>query len=450
MSSCLRALALAALASSAAGAVTSRLVLHNTNKKTWYGTSAVATTADPAAPVLLATSWVFPPYEVAALLNGTGTAWASDPVPTERQMFSIYAGATAVTDPTANNVVAAWTTKAESVLGNCTITVFNAKLGPAASPHAWTAFLWRDVCSDVNLDTIYSSAAISADGKTVVAVAFDANANVTVNAYDGPTGALLWRRFYAPTAAQQQYWTNNGVSISADGNWVTFNAGDVSADIPVYVLAARTGAPRSATQLTSSDELQGVLSFDGQYTVTASGAAASAQLWRWDAASGAYASVGVARAPQGAWYLLEADVSFDPDADKWYVGLAYQATDLTRAAFLIYDAANFTDDAAVTAYVSPVNNNGFDCSGITIACTASLCAAAKWQGDGEPTLLLLDAHAPGGLVWNASTPGSMLSVSFAAGPDPTRLYLGAAGCSTQSVCSDPGADAFLYELAFHA
>lgn len=452
---CALALALAALAAlpRAHGAVTGTLVLHNVNAATWYGTSAVATTPDPATPVLLATSWVFQPYEVAALLNGTGTLWVSDPLPAERQMFSIYSSASAVVGPTDNNVVAAWTTKSTGVLGNCSINVFNAQLGPARSPLAWSAFLYRDTCGDVNLDTIYSSAAMSDDGATVVAVAFDASMNVTVQAFDGPTGELLWRRYYAPTTpAQQQYWVNNGVSISGDGEWVSFNAGDASAEIPVYVLAARTGAPRSPQPLTSSDELQIVLSFDAQFTVTASGAAASAQLWRWDSASGAYASAGVARAPQGSWYLLEADISFDPAADKWYVGLAYQSTDLDRAAFFIYDAADFRDNAAVASYISPVNNNGYDCSGITITCYASLCAAAKWQGDGEPTLLLLDAHAaPGaGPVWNASTPGSMLSVSLAAGPDPSSVFLGAAGCSTHSVCTDPGADAFLYLLTISA
>jgi hypothetical protein len=440
-------------------------VAYTSDKRTLFGSSAVIPRANASDPALLTASWVYDPLEIVAIDGGGSNAplWRLDTSKLGRQMWSVRGGAYAATAPGKLNAAAHWIDKDDGITGNCSLAVFDAARSPEApGGNGWRTTLDAERCALVNLAISPASYVdLSVDGSLVVAMAVDAQVNVTVFAFDAQTGRSRWSRSVAPTPAQREQWTFSGVHVSADAQLVTWSCGEVGAAgaIRQYVVSAKDGAD-AAPPLHVDAALEPPLSPDGEYTAASFASPCGgdrARVLRRNATGGggAYEPVGAAfidgpAADGSCWYLMQAALTFDPASARTFASFAWSSTSLNAAAVTMYDV-DAIEKGPLASYVSPVSTGGMDSSGAVLACFERLCVFGGYPGSGvaQPTVVLIDASAAGP-VWSVATNGSVIDVSIAPAYVPETYFVSASGCTTPSICTGPGAEASLWTVSFTA
>lgn len=309
----------------------------------------------------------------------------------------------------------------------------------------------------VNLETDWVNAEISLDGRVVVATSIAFNpvptglCTVTLACWDGQTGVERWRRrFQAPNASISQYWGNRGVAISDDGEWVAATIGAwFQEEVPTLVFSSITGELRSSSPPRNVVPTQPFISADGGFVLT-TGDGGNARVNLWIDTVQAYQLTGEIRPPfAGDWYLGGASFARSRTSlgvVQDILGLAWASSDLRRNLVAVYDT-NQSPFELLSSYVSQPSTR-LAVADATIHCHLRLCAAGLWVGDNTsaPSVVVLsaDIKTP---VFEFATGGSVQSTTLAPGPDAASMYLAAAGCSTPSVCTGPGGNAFLWKLS---
>ena len=93
--------------------------------------------------------------------------------------------------------------------------------------------------------------------------------------------------------------------------------------------------------------------------------------------------------------------------------------------------------------------NNFANAGAVVDCAGALCAAGFWTqkvGGPQNTLVALSG-ADKGFLFNFTTPGSVDAVSLRHDTAAGVYYVLGVGCQSLGVCTKPGGDAYLFELA---
>jgi hypothetical protein len=336
-------------------------------------------------------------------------------------------------------------------MGNCSIIAYNAARGPAQA--AWSSLLEED-CDNVNLVTDWVNAAMSTDGSLVAAtsVVFENTlATVLVASYDGQTGVENWRRRWrAPDETASPYWANRGIAVSADGRWVATAVGDWTAPVPLLVLDAITGEPRSAAPMPTCDVVaEPQISADGSL-VLVKDADGSASLFHWDTKTNAYLSLGLLKPPNpGSWSVVATTFGSAPTplGSKPTVAIAWISNSIKYAQFAMFEVVG----EGITLLSSWMSGGStkYAVDDASVSCWGNLCAGGFERGDdvASSTVVVLSAAAGcTGSVFEFATGGSVKSVQLAPGPDASTTYLAASGCSTPSVCTGPGGNAFMWKL----
>jgi hypothetical protein len=344
-----------------------------------------------------------------------------------------------------------WDTKSEGISGNCSIIAYNSLRGPAQA--AWSSMLEED-CDNVNLVTDWVNAAMSTDGSLIAATSIvfeDTLSTVLVASYNGQTGDENWRRRWrAPDAASSQFWANRGIAVSADGRWVATAVGAWNAPVPLLVLDAITGEPRSAAPMPTCDVVaEPQISADGGL-VLVKDADGSASLFHWDSKTSAYLPLGLLKPPNpGSWSVVATTFGSAPTplGAKPTVGIAWVSNSLLYAQFAMFEVVG--EGASLLSSWMSTGSSKYAVSDAAVSCGGHLCAGGFDVGDDTsvPSVIVLSATAGcTGPVFQFSTGGSVKSVQLAPGPDAATTYLAASGCSTQSVCTGPGGNAFMWKL----
>jgi hypothetical protein len=157
--------------------------------------------------------------------------------------------------------------------------------------------------------------------------------------------------------------------------------------------------------------------------------------------------------PSGSagWVLAGASFGFDPPSGRTILGAVWLTADLAGTyAIGVWDVA-----ALASGPVASVNYTSVQATMAVdeaeISCAGLLCAVAMntpVSDSSLPTIWVLSAEGDGA-TWSAATPGSMLAVDVNVGVDAAgarTYYVGVAGCATESVCTKPGADAYLLRV----
>ena len=345
-----------------------------------------------------------------------------------------------------------WDTKSVGIEGNCSIIAYNSLKGPAQAE--WSSML-EENCDNVNMVTDWVNAAISYDGSLIAATSVvfeDTLSTVLVASYDGQTGVENWRRRWrAPDAAASPQWANRGVSVSADGRFVVTAVGNWSGSVPLLVLDAITGEPRSAAPTPMCDIVsEPRISADGGL-VLIKDRDGSASLFGWDDKTAAYTSLGLLKSPNaGGWALVSADFGSVTGSTgaKTTVGVAWVSTSLTHAQFALFEISGSGSSTMLASWMS-VGSTKLGIADGSVSCHGGLCAAGFEVGDNAAASSIVVLSAAAGCtapVFEFATGGSVKSVQLAPGPDAATTYLGASGCSTPSVCTGPGGNAFMWKL----
>ena len=386
----------------------------------------------------------------------SGKGWTYDETKVwDRQLLTPVGGAYGVRGTTGVNALLYWNTKNEGIEGNCSVIAFNAFAGP--SKPIWADMLEED-CDEVNLETDWVNAAISLDGGVVAATSIvfspvpSGLSTVTLASWNGQNGVENWRRrFQAPNASWSEYWGNRGVALSDDGRWIAATIGAWFLEsVPTFVFDAFTGEERSRPDapLPRSDApTQPYISADGGLLLTTAGTAGNAMLHSWSEGERAYVPLGLLSPPEitGGWSLTLASFARSPSAlgTQDIVGVTWVSSDLTRAQAAVYDAKS---RLLLSSYLS-LPSVRLAVPDATIHCHLRLCAAGLAVGDNSsaPSVVVLsaDAKAP---VFEFATGGSVQSTTLAPGTDARSMHLAASGCSTPSICTGPGGNAFLWLL----
>jgi hypothetical protein len=391
--------------------------------------------------------------------NRTAPAWAADTT-RDLQYQTLYVSAPGVPPAAASAVdaLAFWNMKPHGVDGGCALFGFSSAVGPDlafAPPRAgaWHANLTSD-CANVNLAVPWSRFALSDDGAVAVAWTQAAAGDVTVYALDGRTGAERWRRG-VPCAPRCDYFLALGADVSPDGAWVVFDEGVAGAGAHrLHVLSAATGAPRSAP-VESAGAIPAHASAGAEWLLTSDDAGSPSSgafsTWRWRGAAGggAYARVGGGAPPLSSrgngWTL--AQYAFSTEGNATWLGVVWvDSTLLGPSVLALFDAAS--PGACVTsAHTEPLPGSDYANAGAVVDCAGDVCAAGFFTqkvGGPQRTLVAVAGSAPG-QVWNFTTPGSVDSVSVARREGGGAFVL-AAGCASVGVCTEPGGDAYGFEV----
>ena len=206
----------------------------------------------------------------------------------------------------------------------------------------------------------------------------------------------------------------------------------------------------------SPDAVPAHISPDGDFMFSSDDASAPStgafSTWRWNASAGAYARVGSALPPidsAGAgWTLAQYSMSRD-DAGATWLGIVYFATSLVGPSILaLYSAAAPAAGPVSWRATTPLPGVDQANAGAVVDCAGSLCVAGFYTqraGGPQPTVVAVSADAPGA-AWNFTTPGSVDAVSGARAAGADNYYVLAVGCTSDSVCTEPGGDLIGFEL----
>jgi hypothetical protein len=269
----------------------------------WFASSGIALQA-AGDPILLASTWVYPPNEILGFRPAThnSTPIYAEDTTRDLQYQTLYVsapGAALAATPPRIDALAFWNRKPHGTDGDCILLGFHSAAGPdltlRPSATTWHYNLSSD-CSNVNLATPWSRFALSDAGELAVAWVQGAAGNLTLYALHAQTGALAWARAIpCGTPVQCQYFLAYGADISGDGRFIAYDegvVGDGSAH-RLHVLEAATGAERCAPLLSPS-ALPAHLSSNGDFALTwednatspyATGAFAT---WKWSQEAQAY------------------------------------------------------------------------------------------------------------------------------------------------------------------
>ena len=453
------------LGAAAAGAPATLLVeVHS--PRAWFGSSALALQG-PRDPVAMTTTWVYAPEEIvgyrpAASANKSAPAWSEDTTK-DLKYQTLYvesaSGRTAALPKGTVDSLAFWNRKPHGITGDCHLIGFNSAAAPDLSfgpsrAGSWHYNLSTD-CTNINGAVPWPRFALSDDGLTAVAWVQGAAANLTIFCLDGQTGALRWS---LPVACigSCDYFLSYGVDVSDDGRWVVFDDGSLGEPHRLNVLDAATGKPRCAPVL-SAGGISAHISPSGDFMYTSDAEAQPStgafSTWRWDAASGKYAKAGSGLPPVSShsdgWVSAEYAFSVDAATNTTYLGVVWFDNTLLGASVLaVYDAA--APAKARSFYVmEPLNNTGMANAGAVVDCSGALCAAGFYTqkvGGPQHTLVALSG-ADAAFNFSYRTPGSVDAVSILEDRASGLYYLLGVGCQSVGVCTKPGGDAYLFELA---
>lgn len=450
----------------AASSISGKQILSARSKTSWFGSSAIGLQG-PRDPVFMASTWVFPPTEIIGYrpqVNGTVPAW-SDDTTRDLQFQTLYVASPGVAGARGGvDSLAFWNLKPHGVDGTCILLGFNSAAAPDVTlgpPRAgsWHHNLTSD-CTNVNLAVPWTRFALSDDGATAVAWTQSGAGDVTIYAFDGPTGAPRWTKTVPCGSPDEcQYFLSYGADVSGDGSWIVFDDGVVGSGAHrLNVLSAADGSPRCAP-VASPDAVPAHASPDGAFMFSSDDASAPSlgtfSTWRFDAAAGAYAKVGSGAPPLDSagngWTLAQYAFSRDAANTTWLGIVWFDSTLLGPSIIALYDAAA-PGTVVSWASTTPLAGSQMANGGAVIDCAGALCAAGFWTqkvGGPQPTLVVVAGNAPG-KVWNFTTPGSVDAVSVAhAGADDSYFVL-AAGCTSLGVCTDPGGDLYSFEVSVSA
>jgi len=325
---------------------------------------------------------------------------------------------------------------------------------------------------------------------------------VTIYAVNAQTGVLRWK--VDVPARGGDYFTSYGVDISADGRWVVYDEGVVGSGQNYHVLSSVDGKPRAAPVL-GQTAMAAEMSADGSLLATnddtQNPGPGAFSVWRWNGTQ--YALSGSAQCPVDAgshgWILGQYSFGTDLSTNITYIGVGWFDTTLVGDSVVaMYDARNLSAPLAVA--VSKPKSSSMSNAGIVVACDGALCVGGLWtqvralwggkRGEASggvkggrpaggvrsapavgrhsaplverstkthpahPTQLVNNTAQPTTVVlsptsstpiFEAASEGSMDAVSILRA-DSKTYYVLAAGCSTRSVCTAPGADAFMWRV----
>ena len=454
----LSATIVAMLAWRAAAAPNISLLVHASDARTWFGSVAIAM-AQRADPILMVTSWVFPPEELVAYrpTAGAGAAWRVDSTSVMTYQTLYIASSGSVAPSSAVDALAFWNEKPGGIIGTCSLIGFNSQAAPSlngSGSHVWRASL-STTCGNINGWTPFTRHMLSSDGSTAVAWVQAGNLDVTVYAFDGQTGKPRWTRtFPAPPPPDDQYFDSLGVELSADGKWVVVDEGlgGGSGIQRLHVLSAVDGTPRCGP-VGSPAFMQGTLSADGAYLLSLDNDQTGVvAVHRFNATTVAYDRIGQALPPLDApssagWQLGAAALTTDA-AGKTFAGLAWFDGALAGSSLVaMFDVENMTTPAVVYA-VAPVAGDDIAVASTAIECDGGICVAGFWcqvVNGTQPTVAVISPASPATPLLAFTSPGSVDAVDIVSAGAGV-YYISAAGCSTYGVCTDPGSDAYLWRL----
>lgn len=444
-------------------AITGKTLFSYRSREAWFGSSAIALQG-PADPVFMASTWVYKPEEIAGWRpkkNATAASWTVD---TTRDLTyqTLYVAAPGAAPISGVDSLAFWNLKPGGIDGVCVLLGFNSadgpdvSLGPPSPGKRWHVNLTSD-CANINGAVPWSRFALSDDGATAVAWVQAASGSVSVLAFDGQTGAARWRKDVpCGTPGECMYFLSYGADVSGDGQFVVFDEGVVGAGPhKLHVLSAADGAERCAPVL-SPDAQTAHVSPDGGFMFSSDDAGAPStgafSTWAWNASARAYVRAGSALPPladsDGGWQLAQYAFSQD-DAGRTYVGVVWFGASLTGPSVLaLYDAAAPGAGAVAWTHTLPLPGVDQANAGAVVDCAGSVCAAGFYTqkaGGPQATVVAVSAEAPGA-VWNYTTPGSVDAVSVARAAGAESYYVLTAGCTSSSVCTEPGGDVYGFEL----
>lgn len=438
--------------------------------KTWWGDVSIAV-AGPADPILMLSSWVYKPALVEAFRpakTGTERYWSTNVSSVyERETLYVTSAAPyglsgAVKAPAVDSLIM-WNAKESGITGPLRIYGVNSATKPdlqGANGVAWNVTLDAE-SSNVNLWTSQTVMALADDGSTAVAWILDDLATVTVVGLNGQTGALAWNRTISYNDSVAQYAYSYGADLSADGKFAIFDTGLAGiTNQSLFIVDIRDSVLRGPAPVQSVGLINGRLSHDAAYTVAVMDPLnPEATILQWNDGSAAYVPIGTISGPNpsgssgaGQGWFMYANFGFDPVSSTTIFGAVWITADLTgTTAAGVWDVARLSaGPLASYNYTSSQDQIAIDEA--EIACAGLLCAVAlnALTVNGTlPTVVIMSAEGDGA-SWSTVTPGSMLSVDVNVGADASgarEYYVAAAGCSTPSVCSDQGADAYLWRVS---
>ena len=463
----------AAALPSAAGALNVTTLVHATNPRTWYGDVSVAMLG-PADPVLLLSSWVYKPSLVEAFRpshNATRPVWATN-VSSDYTYETLYV-ATAVPyggsggpAPPAVDTLLLWSYKPQPMVGPLRLFGVNSAVRPnleTLEGVAWSLEL-SSTAMNVNLWTDSSWFELSDDGAVAVAWALDSLGASTVWGIDAVHGKVAWNTTISVNASEADYAYSYGVALSADGRWAIYDAGVVGVtNQTLYIVDSATGVLRGgAPPVQSVGLINGVISHDGGYTIAnMDPTQPELTVFAWSpAGAGGYAPVASVTGPNPSgstgggqgWYLVSASFGYDPPSGRTILGAVWLTADLSGTyAIGVWDVAALASGPIASVNYTAVQST-MAVDEAEISCAGLLCAVAMNTPVSDasmPTIWVLSAEGDGA-TWSANTPGSMLSVDVNVGlgaAGARTYYVGVAGCATESVCTKPGADAYLLRVS---
>ena len=451
------------IAASAATAPPATLLLEVHSPRAWFGSSALALQG-PRDPVAMMTTWVYAPEEIIAYRpagNKSAPAWTEDTTKDLKYqtLYVSASGRTAALPPGAVDSLAFWNRKPGGITGDCHLFGFNSAAAPdlrfgPPRPGSWHYNLTSD-CTNINGAVPWPRFALSDDGATAVAWTQGAMANLTIFCLDGQTGALRWSLPVA-CVGSCDYFLSYGVDVSDDGRWVVFDDGTLGEPHRLNVLDAATGEPRCAPVM-SAGAIPAHISPNGEFLYTSDAEAQPStgafSTWRWDAATGEYAKAGSGLPPisshNDGWVSAEYAFSVDAATNTTYLGVVWFDNTLLGASILaVYDAAAPAKARSFYA-MQPLNGTDMANAGAVVDCSGALCAAGFYTqkvGGPQHTLVALSG-ADARFAFTFTTPGSVDAVSIIEDRASGNYYLLGAGCQSVGVCTKPGGDAYLFELA---
>ena len=457
------------LPSAASASAPPKLLVEVHTKTSWFGSSAVSLQGE-RDPVAMFSTWVYEPTELLGYrpaVNATAPAWADDTT-RDLKYQTLYVasakGRSAALPAGSVDSLAFWNRKPDGISGECVLFGFDSASAPDLSfspPRAgsWHYNLSSGDCVNINGAVPWPRFALSSDGATAVAWVQSINANFTVFCFDGQTGALRWSvEVPCGTPDQCMYFLSYGVDVSDDGKWVVFDDGVIGGTAPhrLNVLSAADGTPRCKPVLTS-DPVSAHISPDGSFMYSSDDgtnpSTGAFSTWRWNASSGNYTRAGRGMPPVASdghgWTSAEYDFSIDPASGTTLLGIVWYDSTLNGDSILaVYDAAD-PAAGAKSFFVMAGLENGYANDGAVVDCAGALCAAGFWTqkvGGPQNTLVALSG-ADKGFLFNFTTPGSVDAVSLRHDTAAGVYYVLGVGCQSLGVCTKPGGDAYLFELA---
>lgn len=452
------------------------LLTHSHVKDTWYGSVTLGLQALDD-PVMMVSTWVYPPVEIHAFRpNNPGNGWIFNTTNDFRFQTLMVASTGTITtnNSTIVDSVIYWLEKPQGPNGNCTLIGFNSAYRPVvpnpsssfsseATGITWITNLPAP-CLNVNSWVPFTTFDISQSLTTAAAWVLTPSGTYQIYVLDAQTGAIKWTKEFSVPIFDEQEFVSYGIKVSPSGNWVIYDDGiEGLTDHFYYIYSAENGTLRDI--IPSSSHVQTGISYDGEYVFTVgTGGLIDITVHSFDENSNEYVEIGVGNVippvDTDAYYFMQGTFTIDTVKNRTLVGGVWFSTTLDgNGVAAVFDVAQLEKGPIAQYNFTGIPGNGIAFDGAAIDCKNTLCVIGlqcQVVNGTKPTVIVLDVSGePGDMtppIFTYITPGSMNSVAIVQGKSKVTnndvYYIAAGGCDTYGVCIAPGADAYIWEVAY--